>query len=145
LVAQVDLLRSLSLAAIAARSTRTLPVGLEYLPDVALYAVDEPDGLIGNHLGYALAAWLELAENDPRIDPAIATLERFSTDPRTGVRQSAAYGAARLKDLARESMVRNRMAPVFEKLSTDPTARVRRQAEIGVEGAKLHTSKPAKE
>jgi hypothetical protein len=140
LIAQIGLLRGLSAAAVAAQQTAVLPAGLEYLPDLALCAVDEPDGLIANHVGYALAAWIELAENDQRITPAVAALERFATDPRIAVRHAAAYGVASLKNLARETWVRDRMAAIYEKLSSDPTIRVRLQLEVGAAEARIRSA-----
>jgi hypothetical protein len=136
LMAQIRLLRRLSSAA-AERQEKALPEGFNYLPDLALFAADESGGLVANHVGYSLAAWIELVEEDKRTTSAVSVIERFATDSRIAARHSAAYGAARLKDLSRTSWVRERMVSIYEMLSSDPIVRIRFQLEVGAAEARI--------
>ena len=91
-----------------------------------------------NHGGYALVAWLEVAD-DPRIEAALQTIERLALDPRTPVRHAASYGAARLSLAAKRDDVRGRMALLYGTLASDECAIVRRQRAVGRAEGERHS------
>jgi hypothetical protein len=137
LMGLVDLLGELSrLDPEDQKSPRNLTEDCQHLPDVAMLATTEQSQTLANHAGYAIVGWLE-DTSDARIPFALRTLEKLAADSRTAVRHAAAYGAARLKCLAHDSLVRERMAALYERMKGDSTARVQRQLAIGLGEAEL--------
>ncbi|UQA62793.1 SIR2 family protein [Polyangium aurulentum] len=106
---------------------------LQFLVEHVLILVANEEAAVANHAAYTAVYYAESCEetDNRRVKLVSRTLEAMARDVRLPVRQGAAYGAARLRKLAKSVRIRELAERIYGELKNDTYLLIQTQLRIG--------------
>jgi len=112
---------------------KPLAEDLQFLVEHVLVLVANEEVPVANHAAYTAVYYAELLTDTDggRLDLVARTLESMAKDVRLPVRQGAAYGAARLRKIARSQRIRDLAERIHSEFATDTYLFIQTQLRLG--------------